>query len=188
VVLPDGNVMTTCLYFDSILIIDKNTGDIKWRWGKGELAHPHNPNILDNGNILVFDNGLHRPMSYPSYSRVLEIEPESGKIVWEYKDKIPWNFYSSFISGAQRLPNGNTLICEGAKGRFFEVTREGETVWEYRNPFYFDTPILNFGINNRVFRTHRYDPEYPGLKGRGLDPKKFNGLNFIYGVEGFKQL
>lgn len=184
VVLPDGNIMTNCRILNSILIIDKNTGEIKWRWGQGELAHPHNASLLDNGHILVFDNGLHRALSTTSYSRVLEIEQETGKIVWEYKDPIPVNFYSSNISGCQRLPNGNTLICEGPKGRFFEVTKNGEIVWEYISPFFYDDP--NFGLTNMVFRSHRYDPEYPGLKGVELDPRSFDLLNRIYGPDGFK--
>jgi len=66
------------------------------------------------------------------YSRIIEFDPVTLEIVWEYKDGK--RFYSYFISSAQRLPNGNTLICEGAKGRIFEVTREGEIVWEYISP------------------------------------------------------
>ena len=56
------------------------------------------------------------------------------QIVWEYMDDPPHNFFSWYISGAQRLPNGNTLITEGAFGRLFEVTPAGQTVWEYVNP------------------------------------------------------
>ena len=61
-------------------------------------------------------------------------------------------FYSPFISGAQRLPNGNTLICSGVKGRLFEVTRDGEIVWEYMSP-YFRTRA--FGETSLVFRAYR---------------------------------
>jgi hypothetical protein len=94
---------------NSILIIEKKTGAIKWRWGQEELGHPHNPTLLDNGNILVFDNGLHRPMVNQTYSRILEVEQETGKIVWEYMDATPTYFSAPFISGSQRLPNGNTI-------------------------------------------------------------------------------
>jgi hypothetical protein len=83
------------------------------------------------------------------------------------------NFNSSFISGCQRLPNGNTLICNGSVGRFFEVTREKERVWEYVSPFYFKfTPPSVLDWNNTVFRCHRYAPDYPGLKGKTLDPER----------------
>lgn len=185
-VLPDGNIMTASLALDIILIIDKKTGDVKWRWGRGELAAPHNPTLLDNGNILVFDNGLYRQQIYQRYSRVLEIEQETGKIVWEYMDKTPSNFFASFISGCQRLPNGNTFICEGPTGRFFEITKDGEIVWEYINPFFYDIPMEMIGFSNLVFRAHRYGPDYPGLTGAELDPKRFDWLNRIYGPDGFR--
>ncbi len=100
--------------------------------------------------------------------------------VWSYKAKNPKDFYSSEISGAHRLPNGNTLICAAVHGTFFEVTPQGETVWEYVNP------MVRNGILgqdqrpgtdrrghywNAVFKIHRYPPDYPGLKGRDLTPK-----------------
>lgn len=183
-VLPDGNILTTSFTMNSILIIDKKTGAIKWRWGQEELGHPHNPTLLDNGNILVFDNGLHRPMINQTYSRILEIEKETGKIVWEYMDTTPTYFSAPFISGCQRLPNGNTFICAGPTGHFFEVTKAGEIVWEYINPFFYQIPMERIGFSNLVFRAHRYDPDYTGLKEAALDPKRFDWLNRIYGPDG----
>src|SRR5690606_8444811 len=50
---------------------------------------------------------------------------------WTYEDRP--DFYSGFISGATRLPGGNTLVCEGAEGRVFEVTRDGAVVWDFRH-------------------------------------------------------
>jgi len=67
-------------------------------------------------------------------------------------------FFSPYIGGAQRLSNGNTLICEGCDGRIFEVTRAGEVVWEYVNPHCFVDPT-RAGLNNWVFRAFRYTPE-----------------------------
>jgi hypothetical protein len=97
------------------------------------------------GNLLVFDNegpsGFPpNPLSLELGSRVLEIDPQQKTIVWQYSgvdsDQPPWDFYSSFISSARRLPNGNTLIDEGMNGRLFQVTPSGEIVWEYINPYY----------------------------------------------------
>ena len=108
-------------------------------------AHMIAPDLPGAGNVLVFDNdgpaGL--PMvpgkTFPG-SRILEIDPVTEQIVWQYdatKSGVPfWGFYSSFISSARRLPNGNTLICEGMYGRIFQVTMEGEIVWEFVNPRY----------------------------------------------------
>ena len=98
--------------------------------------------------------------------------------VWTYTATPPTNFYSSEISGAQRLPNGNTLICEGIKGNLFEVTSAGQTVWSYMCPV--TTTILTQGdailvdaarpdqLMNAVFRVTRYPTNYAGLLGRDL--------------------
>jgi len=97
------------------------------------------------GDILLFDN--EGPSGFPSIrlnhhigSRVLEINPQTKKIVWDYtaddSNQPDWEFYSAFISSARRLPNGNTLIDEGMYGRFFQVTPSGEIVWEYVNPHF----------------------------------------------------
>jgi outer membrane protein assembly factor BamB len=81
---------------------------------------------LENGNILIFDNGRRR-----KYSRVIEFDPRVGKIVWQYKADPPGEFFSSTRGSAQRLANGNTLITESDKGRAFEVTPAGAVVWEF---------------------------------------------------------
>jgi hypothetical protein len=95
------------------------------------------------GNVLVFDNqgSAGFPPAYLSSfagSRIVEIDPIKKEIVWQYTAEnggLPvWTFYSSFISSSRRLPNGNTLICEGMRGRIFQVTPKGETVWEFVNP------------------------------------------------------
>ncbi len=108
------------------------------------------------GNILIFDNGGWGGYDVPNpgaptgvkaalrdYSRVLEIDPVAMKIVWQYTPSeagflFPMDsnrFYSPFISGMQRLPNGNTLITEGSDGRVFEVTADHEIVWEFISPY-----------------------------------------------------
>ena len=100
--------------------------------------------------------------------------------VWTYQAPNPTDFYSSEISGAHRLPNGNTLICAGVNGKFFEVTSAGETVWEYVNPVGNRT-AGDYGIYtimtadagdrfNSTFRCARYEPDYPGLMGKDLTP------------------
>jgi len=104
-VLPNGDILTAFRNIHTIAIIDKGTGDIKWRWGVGELAHPHNPTALDNGNILVFDNGLHRSSTrsliseFRNYSQIVEVNPKTGKIEWEYQADPPHHFYAGAMSG-----------------------------------------------------------------------------------------
>ena len=127
----------------------------------GQIIGQHHAHMIPRGlpgegNILVFDNGGWAGYGAPNpgaptgqnnarrdYSRVVEFDPITLEVVWHYTAReaghaVPfnsYNFYSGYISGAQRLPNGNTLICEGAGGRLIEVTREYETVWEYISPY-----------------------------------------------------
>lgn len=97
------------------------------------------------GDLLIFDN--QGEAGYPAAelatlagSRVIEVDPTTGKVVWSYtadkSDQPQWAFDSNFISSARRLPNGNTLIDEGMNGRFFQVTPAGEIVWEYVSPYF----------------------------------------------------
>jgi len=179
-VLPNGNILGSFRSTHTICIIEKATGDIIWRWGRKDLGHQHDPIMIDNGNILVFDNGAHRLCSQDLdyYSRVLEINPTINKIEWEYKDNPPSEFYSYGMGGAQRLPNGNTLICETHKGRLFEVTPDKEIVWEYVSPFY--GPFLCYGQTNFIYRAYRYGSDYKGLKGKDLNPDNYKWLNRVY--------
>ena len=108
-------------------IIDRASGAFKWKWGRDTISHQHHATYLETGKILIFDNGAHR-RNAPSYSRIIEVDPESDEITWEYKGDPLVAFNSFALSSAQRLPNGNTLICEGVHGRIFEITSEGETV------------------------------------------------------------
>jgi hypothetical protein len=92
---------------------------------------------------------------------VIEINPATNEIAWKYQDKPTWNFFSPRMGYAQRLPNGNTLITESSFGRFFEVTKEGEIVWEYVTPV-FGRPFFGgppTSESNQVFRAIRYSAE-----------------------------
>lgn len=124
-----GNLLICLRNVNQIAVLDPETGRIRWAWGEGELEWPHHPTMLDEGHILLFDNGVHR-----GYSRVVEVDPGSGEIVWEYRADPPESFYSHGRGSAQRFSNGNTLICESDQGRAFEITPRGETVWSWWNP------------------------------------------------------
>lgn len=114
-----------------------------------QISGQHNPHLIAEGlpgagNILLFDNQggagyPPAPLGIYAGSRVLEVDPSTKQIVWQYTAEDsglpPWMFHSSFVSNAQRLPNGNTLITEGMRGRIFQVTASGEIVWEYLSPY-----------------------------------------------------
>ena len=180
--------MASSYQTSNIIIIDRATGDIKWRWGHDEISFPHNPSMLDNGNILVLDNGQYHIHYWPpDHSRVIEVNPRTNEIEWEYKEENPVDLYTTYIGGCERLPNGNTLICEGAMGRFFEVTASGEMVWEYIVPFYARGPAARaiYGLSNCTYRCQRYGPDYPGLQGKKFDPEKLDLWNRLYGARIF---
>ncbi len=124
-----GNLLVCFRSVNQIAVLEQDTYRILWAWGHEQLEWPHHPTLLQNGRILIFDNGVKRQRS-----RVLEMDPLTGEIVWEYAPPPPEVFYSYTRGSAQRLDNGNTLICESDKGRAFEVTEEGEIVWIWLNP------------------------------------------------------
>ncbi len=182
---------------------DGKGGDIVYRWGNPQayragttadqkLFSQHDarwidPGLPGAGDIMVFNNGDKRPNG--NYSSVDEITPpidstghyyidSSGvygptTLTWTYVAQPPTSFFARNISGADRLPNGNTLICEGTAGKFFEVDASGNMVWEYVNP------VTRFGILtqgdqpsfNLVFKVYRYSPQYSGLTGKDLSEK-----------------
>jgi hypothetical protein len=142
-----GNLLICSRNVNQIAILEKDTKEILWVWGQGELQWPHHPTMIDNGNILVFDNGVRN-----KNSRVLELNPVTRTIEWEYAGDPPESFYSYEKGSAQRFPNGNTLICEGDKGKVFEVTRDGEIVWEWINP------VIVKDRRAQVYRMLRLEP------------------------------
>jgi hypothetical protein len=177
----DGDLLLSLRVASEVVKVDRPTGRVVARYGKGEIFHQHDARELENGNILVFDNGNHRPQRGPSYSRVVEFDSVSGKIVWQYTGSPPSDFFSAVAGGSERLQNGNTFICESLTGRLFEVTGDGEIVWEYVSPF---QPRGLGKYTNFAWRAHRYPFNYDGFKGRDLNPGKFAWENRILGSYG----
>jgi hypothetical protein len=129
--------------------------------------------------VQIFDNGMHRH-DLPR-SAVVEVNPKDDSTPWQYTGNPPASFFSAHISAAERLDGGNVLVTEGASGRLFEVTRAGEIVWEFINPFGFRQPNGNW--MTFVFRAHRYAPDYAGLHGHELDPARHRAINQTFGLE-----
>jgi outer membrane protein assembly factor BamB len=154
--LPNGDIVVSFRVISTVIIIDRKTGEITWKLGAPPLSGQHAPTPLPNGNLLLFDNGPHRLDHPMPFSRIIEVDLQTKQIVWRYQERRESDFFSPRISNAQRLPNGNTLICEGDFGRIFEVTTNGELVWEFVNPYFGEGPT---GPNNRVFRAYRYSEE-----------------------------
>ncbi|HYV39969.1 MAG TPA: aryl-sulfate sulfotransferase [Gemmataceae bacterium] len=180
-------------------------GDLLYRWGNPaayrsgtaadrQLFVQHNAHWIPKGlpgagNILVFNNGGGRKGG--NYTSIDEIVPPlradgkyaikpgaafgPDKALWSFSTPKKTDFYAYFISSAQRLPNGNTFICAGDVGRFFEVTPQKDVVWEYINPVGpgGGTAGGKGGLaGTTVFRAYRVSPDHPGLAGRTLTPGK----------------
>jgi hypothetical protein len=170
---PTGDWLLSFRLTSVVAIVDGSTGDVRWRWGPGILSHQHHATWLDNGHILLFDNGCHR-LGGPTFSQVLEVDPTTKQVTWSYKAESTMGFYSFMVSGCQRLPNANTFITEGATGRLFEVTPDGETVWEYVSPWMMPS---RFGATAAVFRAYRVAEDDPRLEGLALSPAPYDSLN-----------
>lgn len=153
-----------------IIGVDKKSGAVKLHIPPGLLSHQHAPVPLSNGNILAFDNGNFRPGAHVPFSRIVEINTSDNTLVWNYTDEHVSAFFSPYMGNAQPLPNGNVHITDSTSGRLFEVTREGEVVWEYVIPWFDCYPDVEArktgpGRVNTVFKTYRYSSEeIPWLK------------------------
>jgi len=176
-------------------------GDLLYRWGnpqaygRGSSADrifygQHDAQWIadglpDAGKIMIFNNG--RGVNFDAHSSVSVIAPPVDAVGnyalnggeafapnqadWTYTANPAESFYSINISGAQRLPNGNTLICEGDDGRLFEVNGAGQVLWEYIVPVGTMGPLsqgANMTSQNATFRAYRYAPDYPAFVGRDL--------------------
>ena len=153
------------------------------------------PGLPGAGNILVFSNGYELVEDPPLHSSIEEITPpmngyayqrEPGAAyppaepAWTYSAETPTDFYSRIMGSTQRLPNGNTLICDSTSGVVFQVTLDGKQVWKYVYPMAEDTPLKQGGqpailqgddvFNNAVYRAYWYAPDHPGLRKYDLTP------------------
>ena len=157
------------------------------------------PGLPGASNILIFNNGYEVGWIGPDHSSIEEIvppvdgygyrrEPEKPHLpaepFWSYTAEEPSDFYSRIMGCVQRLPNGNTLICDGTSGNLFQVTPNGELVWRYVYPMNGNTPLeqgdepeIGFqlspevtALKNAVYRAYWYAPDHPGLQKYDLTP------------------
>jgi len=127
-----GDLLLSLRQIDTLVVLDPEARRIKWAWRSGKWRLQHDVDVLPNGNLLVFDNrGDDRN---GGKSRVVEANPRTEALVWEYPGVTGELLFSSFNGAQQRLPNGNTLITETNNGRILEVTEDGQVAWEYRIP------------------------------------------------------
>lgn len=134
-----GDVVLSFRDLGIIAVLDMDVEKIVWAT-RGPWLGQHDPDVLPNGDILLFDNQGQLADPDAGQSRVLQIDPKTNAITWQYKGTIEHKFDSNIRADQQRLANGNTLITESTGGRLLEVTPDGEIVWEYLNPVRRDDP------------------------------------------------
>jgi len=123
-----GNALISVRELNVIAIVDMQRREVVWAvTGLGNK--PHQPTLLDNGNMLLFDN-----FAGERASKVIEFDPLTQQVTWEYPGENGGAFFSATCGSNQRLANGNTLITETDRGRAFEVDADGYIVWEFLNP------------------------------------------------------
>ena len=170
-----GNVLVSLLMVNAIAVLDLAAGEIVW-WQQGDYRFQHDPSVLDDGRLLLFDNfgpalgererdprpGRYQRLWYANIfsqelphepaSAVLEIDPLNGEVLWQYRGSAQRFFSSETCGAVQRLANGNTLIVETQFGRAFEVTRAGDKVWEFVSPHRLGANVA------QLFDLERIDP------------------------------
>jgi hypothetical protein len=122
-----GHLLVSLRNIDTIILVDPRGPAVVWL-DQGSYRRQHDARLLPSGRILLFDNG-------DGASRVLEVDPGSREVLWEYGGEEGSPLFSEECGLAQRLPNGNTLVTETDAGRAVEVDPGGRIVWEYRSPF-----------------------------------------------------
>lgn len=121
-----GHILLALRSLDLIVVANPRAGTVAWHWGRGEVDGPHQPSLLPDGNLLLFDNGVEA-----ARSRLVEVDPVTRAIVWEYVAIPPDSFFSKVAGGCERLADGSVLVTDAQAARIFEVTRDKRIVWEH---------------------------------------------------------
>jgi hypothetical protein len=124
-----GNLLVSIRELDLVSIVDPRGERVLWA-RRGPWKGQHDPSLLANGHLLLFDN----QGGDGGASRLVEVDPVSGDLPWTWSGQPPSSFASAIAGTCARLANGNTLVTESVPGRAFELDPEGRVVWEFRTP------------------------------------------------------
>lgn len=124
-----GDVLICVRELSTIAVIDLAAGAVRWWWGPGELSGPHQPTLLPDGQILVFDNGRDH-----ARTRLVVVDPATCCVTWTWTADPPESFFCPLAGGCEPLPGGNYLVTNATAGAAFELTPDGRVVWELALP------------------------------------------------------
>lgn len=145
-----GDYLVSVRNLDLVVVIGAEDHEVRWSWGPGEIEHQHHATQLDDGSVMLFDNGVER-----GFSRILVVDPRDDHIAWQFTADPPSDFFSSSRGSVVALPGGHVLVSDTNAGRAFELTPEGERVWEYYEP-----RDLVSGYRDAIYRMTRVDPSF----------------------------
>ncbi len=124
-----GDLLVCMRELDTVAVIDPVRRVVRWSWGHTELSGPHQPSVMPDGRVLVFDNGARR-----GWTRLVAVDPVTGQVDWTWSADPPDTFFCPLAGGCQVLDGGNILVTHSALGKVFELTPSGRTVWELTLP------------------------------------------------------
>jgi hypothetical protein len=150
-----GDVLLCLRELDLVAAVDLAAGEVRWWWGAGELSGPHQPSMLPDGRVLVFDNGV-----AAGRTRLLIVDPGTGTVVWRWSAQPPDAFYCPLAGGCERLPNGNILVTNSTAGAAFELTMDGRIVWRMA------LPVDVYGADRGRVSIYRMSCVPPGVLAR----------------------
>lgn len=123
-----GDLLLCTRELNTVAVVDPLRGKVRWWWGAEELSGPHQPSVLD-GHVLVFDNGVNARRT-----RLVMVDPNTREVVWNWSAQPPQSFFCPLAGGCERLANGNLLVTNSTAGGAFELTTDGQIVWQLTLP------------------------------------------------------
>jgi hypothetical protein len=146
-----GDVMLCMRELNAIAVVDLPHAEVRWWWGPGELSGPHQPSMLSDGTVLVFDNGIDKRRT-----RLVTVDPSTRGVVWCWSPDPSGSFFCPRAGGCEGLANGNLLITNSTAGGAFELAPDGQVVWQLT------LPVDVYGLERgrvSIYRMSAVDPD-----------------------------
>ena len=165
--MKNGHLLISFAKANTVAVVSKTDKNIIWQWdSKGEVSHQHSPIELQNGNIMIFDNGMHPFKFSTDFSRVIELNPAQIRwsgCTWATQTIVWLSILTPRSTPTQQLVNKNLIITDGLSGTIFEIAPNGELLWEYVNPYPLEDGIEE-PHSKPIYSAYKYDKEFLGSK------------------------
>jgi hypothetical protein len=156
----DGDVIVCMRELDTVAVVDLKRAAVRWWWGGGELSRPHQPSVLPDGRVLVFDNGIQM-----GRTRLVIVDPVTREVTWTWSASPPQSFFCPLAGGCERLPSGNLLVTNSTAGAAFEIRMDGRVVWQLT------LPVDVYGADRGRVSIYRMSAVQPEIVARLQQPR-----------------